>query len=129
MTTVKCTATLISDKTKYIDIEIGKDGKTFYWNVLKSGGGSLRLSATGGSWDMTGDMLSLWYEMKGEELKKYQKKYTSMKSLITLIMFDVKASFYEDIVKNGKTYTAENAGLYNDNPSQKEVSCKLSRMN
>ena len=129
MLTVKCTVALNIDKTKFTDIEIGKNGNVFYWKVLKASGGSLGLSATEGTWDMTGDMLSLWYEMKDDELKNYQKKYKGMNSLIALIMFDVKTSFYEDIIKNGKTYTVENAGLYNNNPAQKDVSCVLKRKN
>lgn len=121
MLSVRCTVTLIEDTKRKVEIELrkDKDGK-MEWYPIKSSGGSLALSALKGTWETNyGDILSLW------ELNPKRK----VQNLIMLIVFDIKQDFFEDIINNGKTITSENAGLYNDNPSQKDVTVKLTRMN
>ncbi len=121
MASVRCTVTLLKGKNRKVDIELSKekDGKLL-WNLIKSSGGNLSLPASKGVWEISsGEILSLWEHNS-------QRK---VKALIMLIVFDIKQDFLDDIVNNGATIVSENAGLYNDNPSEKEVSCKLARMN
>ncbi|MGI8787374.1 MAG: hypothetical protein ACR2HG_06400 [Pyrinomonadaceae bacterium] len=124
MFSVRCTVTLLKDKNRKVDIEIFKDPKgNQLWKVIRAAGGSLRLSALEGDWDVNGgEMLSLWYKPTNNE------KTTPFGS-ITLFVEDVKQNFLQDIIGNGTSFVAENASLFNDNPSEKDVTCSFSRMN
>lgn len=51
-----------------------------------------------------------------------------VQNLVMLVVFDIKQNFFDEIVNSGKIMASENAGLYNDNPSEKDVSVKLARM-
>lgn len=121
MLSVRCTATLLKEKKRKVEIELRKekDGKLL-WNSVKSSSGGLALSAPKGTWETNyGDVLSLW------ELNPKRK----VQNLVALVVFDIKQDFFDDIINNGTTITSNNAGLYNDNPSEQEVSVKLARMN
>lgn len=120
MLSVRCSVTSLKDKKRKVEIEIRKekDGK-LVWNSIKSSGGSLSLPSPKGTWETSyGDVLSLW------ELNPKRK----VQNLVMLVVFDIKQDFFDDIINNGKTITSENADLYNDNPSENEVSVKLARM-
>ena len=112
MPSVRCSVSLLNDKSRTVDIEIKKEkGGELLWQVLKSAGGSLRLAALNGTWETNfGDILSLWE----------QNAKRKVQNLVTLVVFDIKQDFYEDIIGNGKAIVSENAGLYNDNPSEKD---------
>ncbi len=121
MLSVRCSVTLLKDKKRKVDIELRKekDGKML-WKEIKSSGGNMALSAPNGTWETNyGDVLSLW------DFNAKRK----VQNLVMLIVFDIKQDFFDDIINNGKIITSENAGFYNDNPSEKEVSVKLARMN
>jgi hypothetical protein len=120
MLSVRCSVTLLKDKKRKVEIEIRKekDGKLL-WNLIKSSGGNLSLPAPKGTWETNyGDVLSLW------EINPKRK----VQNLVMLVVFDIKQDFFDDIFNNGKTIASEHAGLYNDNPSENEVSVKLARM-
>lgn len=121
MSSVRCTVTLLSDKSRKVDVELRKekDGK-LTWKLIKSSGGSLSLLISEGTWETNyGDVLSLW---------DYNSK-RKVQNLVMLVVFDIKQDFLDDIINNGTIIVSENAGFYNDNPSEKDVSVKLARMN
>jgi hypothetical protein len=126
MASIRCTVTLVSDTSRKVDIEIIKEKNSrLLWKEIKSSGGNLHLATPKGTWETNyGDVLTLWYETGGTE----RKRYPNFKALVTLVLFDVKKDFFDDVINNGKTIETENAGLYNDNPSETEVTCKLARM-
>ncbi len=121
MASVRCTVTLLKDRNRKVDIQINKekDG-TRRWSLIKSSGGSLSLPALKGGWEtIHGDVLSL-------SEHNSQRKH---KDLVMLVVWNVKPDFLDDIVNNGSTIVSDEAGLYNDNPSETDVSVKLARMN
>ncbi len=120
MLSVRCSITLLNDKKRKVEIELRKEkGGKLLWSLIKSAGGNMSLPAPTGTWETNyGDILSLW------DFNAKRK----MQNLVMLVVFDVKQDFFEEIVNNGKTLVSENAGLYNDNPSEKDVSVKLARM-
>jgi hypothetical protein len=127
MASVRCTVSLLSDKNRKVDIEIskGKDNQPL-WKIIKSSGGSLRLSADDGTWEVFANLLLFWYETTGAERKKMVPGYTK---LPTLAIRAMKDDFMDDIVNNGNVIDTDEATLYNANPSEEKVSCKLARMN
>jgi hypothetical protein len=127
MASIRCTVSMANDKRRKVEIEMirEKDGK-LRWRELKSAGGNLHLYSSKGSWEISsGEILSLWYEPEGKE----RGKYSGLNSLITLIAFSIKQDFFDDIINRGSIVESEFASLYNHNPSEKEVLCKLARMN
>jgi hypothetical protein len=127
MASIKCQVNLLSNKGRKVDVELIKEkSDKLLWKVIKSSGGNLRLYENEGYWEISsGEILSLWYETKGQE----RKRNPNIKTLVTLVAFNIKQDFFDDIVNNGATIETEFASLYNDNPSEKEVLCKLGRMN
>ncbi len=120
MASVRCTVTLLADKNRKVDIEIRKekDGNRL-WNLIKAAGGNLSLPTTTGAWEIIpGDTLSLW---EHNSKRKVQDQ-------VMLVVFDIKKEFMDNIISDGKTIVANDAGLYNGNPSEVDVSCKLARM-
>ena len=127
MPSIRCSVTLLSDKSHTVDIEVRKEKKDFLWKVITASGGSLRLSANDGTWEVFGDnMLIFWYETTGKERKKLVPGYTKLPTLVIHLEND---AFFDNIINNGKTIEDNEASLYNDNPSEKKVSGKLARMN
>ena len=120
MASVRCTVTLLSNKSRKVDIELRKEkNDKLTWKLIKSSGGSLSLLIPEGVWETNyGDILSLWDHNAKRKVQ----------DLVMLVVFDIKQDFFDDIINNGKTIVSENAGFYNDNPSEKDVSVKLARM-
>ena len=121
MKRVRCTVTLVADKNRKVDIEILKnnDGDQL-WKLIKAAGGNLSLPKTTGVWEVIpGDTLALWEDSR----RKPQQDG------IMLVVFDIDKTFMHVIISEGKTINAPNAGLYNGNPTEKDVTCRLARMN
>lgn len=121
MARVRCTVTLLEDKNRKVDIQISKDkdGKR-EWNLIKSSGGNIPLTSSKGTWETNyGDVLSLW---ERDSKRKAQ-------DLVMLIVWNITQDFLDHIINNGTTIVSEQATLYNDNPAERDVSCKLARMN
>jgi hypothetical protein len=121
MKRVRCTVTLVADKNRKVDIEIRKDNDgNQLWNLIKAAGGNLSLPKTTGVWEVIpGDTLALWEDSR----RKPQQE------AIMLVVFDIDKNFMYDVFSEGKTIDAPNAGLYNGNPAEKDVTCRLARMN
>lgn len=121
MASVKCTVTLVADKNRKVDIEISKDNNgNQLWKLIKAAGGNLSLPKTTGVWEVIpGDTLALWEDSRRKPVQDG----------IMLVVFDVNKLFMYDIVNDGKTIGPNEAGLYNGNPAEKDVTCKLARMN
>lgn len=121
MASVRCTVTLLKDKNRKVDIQISKEkGGKRLWNLIKSSGGNLSLPAPAGAWETNhGDVLSLWEH-------NARRKH---KNLVMLVVWNIKPDFLDEIVNYGATIVSDEAGLYNDNPSETNVSVKLARMN
>lgn len=121
MAGIRCTVTLLKDKNRKVDIQISKekDGKR-EWNLIKSSGGNISLIASKGTWETNhGEILALWDHNSKRKVK----------DLVMLIIWNIKQDLFDDIINNGKTIVSEEATLYNDNPAERDVSCKLARMN
>jgi hypothetical protein len=121
MASVRCTVTLLADKNRKVDIEIRKeDDGSRLWKLIKAAGGNLSLPTTTGVWEVIpGDTLALWEDSSRKIVQ----------DRIMLVVFDINKVFMHDIISDGKTIVANNAGLYNGNPTEKDVMCKLARMN
>jgi hypothetical protein len=120
MSSVRCTVTLLADKNRKVDIEIRKENNgSQLWKLIKAAGGNLSLPKTTGVWEVIpGDTLALWEDGSRKPVQEG----------IMLVVFDINKVFMHDIVNDGKTIVANDAGLYNGNPTEKDVSCKLARM-
>ena len=120
MSSVRCTVTLLSNKSRKVEIELRKEKcEKLTWKVIKSSGGSLSLLIPEGFWETNyGDVLSLW---DTNTKRKHQK-------LVVLVVFDIKQDFLDDIINNGTTIVSENAGFYNDNPSETDVNDSIAQV-
>ena len=120
MASVRCTVALLADKRRKVDIEIRKTkDKKLAWNLMRSSGGSLSLPASKGAAEVVADMLSLWEHNPAGKIE----------DLVMLVVFNIKPDFMDEIINHGKTIETEEAGLYNDNPSEKDVAVRLARLN
>lgn len=120
MASVRCTVTLLANKNRKVEIEIRKSkDKKLTWHLLKSSGGSLSLPAASGVWWIVAETLSLWEHNSARKIH----------DLVLLVVFNIKPDFMDEIINLGKTTETEEAGLYNDNPSERDVAVKLSRLN
>lgn len=117
---VRCTVTLVADKNRKVDIEISKDNDgNQLWKLIKAAGGNLSLPKTAGVWEAIGDILALWEDSRRKPTQDG----------IMLVVFNIDKLFMHDIISEGKTIGPNDAGLYNGNPAEKDVTCKLARMN
>jgi hypothetical protein len=114
MASIRCTVALLPDKNRKVDIKVWKEGTDkFLWQVIEGTGGSLRMSATSGDWFNTDWSNILTFYQSGK---------------LALVAYNVKFDFL-DQVASGKTITTDDATLFNNNPAEEKVSCKLERMN
>ena len=114
MISAKCTVALLPDKNRKVEIKVWKDGNDkFLWQVIDGAGGSLRMSASSGDWFNSDWSNILTFFQSGK---------------LALVAYQVKSDFL-DQVASGKTITTDDAMLFNNNPAEEKVSCKLERMN
>lgn len=120
MASVRCTVSLLANKNRKVDIELRKEkDKKLSWQLIKSAGGNLSLPVSKGTGEVIAETLSLWEHNSARKIK----------DLVMLVVFNIKPNFMDDIINNGTTIETDEAGLYNDNPSEKDVAVRLARLN
>ena len=124
MPSIRCSVTLLSDKSHTVDIEVRKEKKDFLWKVITASGGSLRLSANDGTWEVFGDnMLIFWYETTGKERKKLVPGYTKLPTLVIHLEND---AFFDNIINNGNIdHLTRSYHLIRNNANNRVKSCLL----
>lgn len=120
MASVRCTVSLLANRSRKVDIELRKEkDKKLSWQLMRSAGGNLSLPVSKGNAEVIAETLTLWEHNSARKIKE----------LVMLVVFNIKPNFMDDIINNGTKIETEEAGLYNDNPSERDVAVKLARLN
>jgi hypothetical protein len=107
-----CHIALVSSSSRKIAIRLIKNGSDLTWSIIESSiGGGLRLPSSEGSW------------IAPYSWSKVLTFLTKNGSLM-LVVYNIKEDFWNEL-KDNKAIEANDASLFNGNPSEEKVSCKF----